>query len=276
MSADAAGNNVAAAFVPVTGFLAYAPEGTTIPTPTLGAAQPLVLDPAFVKAGLITTDGGLDWDLEPSGDPIEFWQDGYFIPSGLASATLTVKLAQYDDFIRSLIWGKTPDANGFITIDAGGTTKRYALVAGEIAKNGVHRRRVAASAGITKVKVDKNERGTLNGVEVTFTVARSALLNNEHIGEWLLNTGIAALPIVISASSTPAAQVAGGNVVITGSNFTGATGVKFGAVSSALFRIDSDTQITATMPVGSAGSAPITVINSTGTSTPALAYTRGA
>lgn len=274
MPADAAGNNVAAAFVPVTGFFGYAPAGTTIPTASLGAAIPLVLDAAFKKAGLLTEDGGFDWDLEANGDPLPFWQDGYSIPSGLATATLTAKLAQYDEVVRSLIWGKTADANGYITIDAGGTANRWALFTEEIAKNGTIRRRVAADAHITKVKVDKNKRGDINGTEVTFTVVRSSLLNNEHIGEWLIGTAATAAPVVASAASTPAAQVAGGLVTITGSNFTGATGVKFGAVSSVLFFIDSDTQIRAVMPPGSAGSAPITVINSFATSN-ALAYTRG-
>src|SRR3954471_21138244 len=105
MPADAAGNNVAAAFVPVTGFFGYAPSGTAFPTASGGAAVPLTLDPAFKKAGLLTEDGGFDWDLEADGDALTFWQDGYSIPSGLAKATLVVKLAQYDETIRSLIWG---------------------------------------------------------------------------------------------------------------------------------------------------------------------------
>lgn len=273
MPADAAGNNVAAAFVPVTGFFGYAPSGTTIPTASGGAAVPLTLDSGFKKAGLLTEDGGFDWDLEADGDALVFWQDGYSIPSGLATATLTVKLAQYDEVVRSLIWGKTADANGYITIEASGTTKRYALFTEEIAKNGTIRRRVAADSAITSVKVDKNERGSVNGVEVVFTVARSALLNNEHLGEWLIGT--AASAVATLSTALPSAAVAGSLVTITGSNFTGATGVKFGAVNSALFFIDSDTQIRAVMPPGSAGTANITVINSFGTST-ALAYTRGA
>lgn len=80
-------------------------------------------------------------------------------------------------------------------------------------------------------------------------------------------------------SALPSGVAVGGLVSITGTNFTGATDVRFGATTvGALgtgYIINSDTSITAKMPAGSAGSAPVTVINVTGTSN-ALAYTRGA
>jgi hypothetical protein len=37
-------------------------------------------------------------------------------------------------------------------------------------------------------------------------------------------------------------------VTITGTNFTGATAVRFGAINAASFTVDSDTQITAVSP----------------------------
>lgn len=78
-------------------------------------------------------------------------------------------------------------------------------------------------------------------------------------------------------SATPSAQTAGKIVTITGSNFTGATDVKFGAVSVAAlsYNIVNDNTIAAVMPAGSAGAAAVTVINGVGTSN-ALGYTRGA
>lgn len=188
MSADSLGNDVGAVGLPVSGFFGFAPAGTTFPTATLGKAKPLVLDAAFKKAGLLTTDGGFNWTMEPDGDPIEFFQDGYSIPSGLASVTLTAKLAEYSPIVRELTWGKTPDANGYITIDGGGHATRYVLFTEEIFKNGVIVRRVAADAGVTSVQQDQTTRGEVKGTEVTFTVARSALLANEHIGEWLIPT----------------------------------------------------------------------------------------
>ncbi|MER6610767.1 IPT/TIG domain-containing protein [Streptomyces sp. NPDC000927] len=57
----------------------------------------------------------------------------------------------------------------------------------------------------------------------------------------------------------------GGNqVVLTGTGFTGAGAVRFGA-ASAVFTVNSDTQITATAPPGS-GSVPVTVTTPGGTS----------
>lgn len=77
------------------------------------------------------------------------------------------------------------------------------------------------------------------------------------------------------SSATPTAAPAGDLVTITGAGFLGATGVKFGAVSAAEFVVMNGATIVAIMPAGSAGSAPVTVITSAGTSA-ALAYTRGA
>ena len=48
-------------------------------------------------------------------------------------------------------------------------------------------------------------------------------------------------------SFTPGSAGPGASVVITGSGFTGATSVTFGAAAAA-YHIDSDTQITATVP----------------------------
>uniref|UniRef100_UPI000A470A2F beta strand repeat-containing protein n=1 Tax=Nocardia shimofusensis TaxID=228596 RepID=UPI000A470A2F len=54
------------------------------------------------------------------------------------------------------------------------------------------------------------------------------------------------------ASLTPAAGAAAGGttVVLTGTGFTGATAVSFGATPATAFTVDSDTQITATAPAG--------------------------
>lgn len=185
MAADANGNDVTAVGVPVTGFLGYAPKGTTLPTPSEGADPEFTLPVAFKKAGLLTEDGGFEWTLEPDGDPIKFWQDGYSIPSGLANADCVAKLAQYDEIVRHIAWGETADANGYITIDAGGHALEFVIFTEEIFKNGVIRRRVA-EVTVKTPKVDKSERGSVNGTEITFSAKRSAALQNKHLGEWLI------------------------------------------------------------------------------------------
>lgn len=271
MAADAYGNDVSAVGVPVTGFLGYAPAGTTFPAANQGNAVPLTLDPAFAKLGLIVEDGGFEWTEEPDGDPLTFWQDGYSIPSGLANVQLVAKAAQYNEIVRKVTYGKTADANGYITIDGGGHADVYVLFSEEIFANGVIRRRVAPNAQVTGIKRDQSTRGEVNGTELTFTVNRTPLLNNQHIGEWLIPAPAQAVASITAA--TPTSQGAGQSVTITGTGFTAATGVKFGATNATLFIVDSDTQIRATLPPGSAGTANITVINAAGTSN-SQSYTR--
>ncbi len=63
---------------------------------------------------------------------------------------------------------------------------------------------------------------------------------------------------------------AGDGVIITGVNFTGTTAVKFNGVSAA-FTINSDQQITATVP-NTATTGPITVTSSAGTATSSISF----
>lgn len=71
-------------------------------------------------------------------------------------------------------------------------------------------------------------------------------------------------------SFSPASGSVGTAVIITGTKFTGASSVKFGSVSAA-FDVDSDTQITATVPAG-ASTGPIKVNAPDGTATSATDF----
>lgn len=186
MTADSFGNDITAVGIPISGSVGLAPITTPLLSPSAGKAYDLELAEAFRKLGLQTEDGGHNWTLEADGDPIVFFQDGYSIPSGLANATLVVKLAQYDALTQELLSGAEPDANGYILIDAAGHSTEYRLFTEEIFKNGVIRRRQAGKATITGVVVDQSTRGEVNGVEVTFKIDRSPDLGNKHLGEWLI------------------------------------------------------------------------------------------
>ena len=72
-------------------------------------------------------------------------------------------------------------------------------------------------------------------------------------------------PIVTGASPNNGPAHGGTTVIISGSAFTGASHVYFGA-TAASFTVNSDTQITATSPSGSGGTVNITVVTSAGTS----------
>lgn len=186
MTADAYGNDITAVAVPVTGNLGIAPKGTTLVTPTEGGASDFTIPAAFKKAGLVKDDGGPQWSWEPDGDPIQFWQDGYSIPSGKANVTLEASFAQTDDFVRSIVYGAEADANHYIIVDGGGSALEYVLFTEEVFKNGVIRRRQAAVASVQSVKEDQSKRGEVLGYDVVFEIKRSPLLANGHFGEWVI------------------------------------------------------------------------------------------
>jgi hypothetical protein len=72
-------------------------------------------------------------------------------------------------------------------------------------------------------------------------------------------------------SFLPASGPVGTNVVLTGTNFSGATKVDFKGVAATVFSIDNDAQITATVPAGAA-TGPIAVATPYGTATSAMSF----
>jgi hypothetical protein len=60
--------------------------------------------------------------------------------------------------------------------------------------------------------------------------------------------------------------VGGTSVTITGSGFTGATEVDFGGVRATTMTVDSDSEITATIPSRGSGRVHVTVVTPKGTS----------
>lgn len=72
-----------------------------------------------------------------------------------------------------------------------------------------------------------------------------------------------AIPVITALN--PSSGQVGDTVTITGSNFTGAISVGFGDISVPDMSVDSDTQITVTVPDGSSN-VPVTVITSAGSS----------
>ena len=76
-------------------------------------------------------------------------------------------------------------------------------------------------------------------------------------GGWSLNITLASL-----SSFAPGKGKVGDDAVLTGVGFTGATTVRFGGTLASTFTVDSDTQITATVPAG-ASTGPISVTTPT-------------
>ncbi|MBW7571357.1 beta strand repeat-containing protein [Caproiciproducens faecalis] len=79
-------------------------------------------------------------------------------------------------------------------------------------------------------------------------------------------------PTVTAISPTSGPVAGGTSVTITGTGFTDASAVKFGAANATAFTVNSDTQITATSPAGS-GTADVTVTAAGGTSATGFQFT---
>lgn len=127
-----------------------------------------------------------------------------------------------------------------------------------------------AYEGFATVTLERGATGNADvgswGVTLTGKGSRIKIVN-PYLGQ------VATVPTVTGA--LPSVAAVGALVTITGTQFVGATLVKFGTVSATVYQVVGGSTIVAVMPAGAAGSAAVTVTNATGISA-ALPYTRGA
>jgi hypothetical protein len=97
---------------------------------------------------------------------------------------------------------------------------------------------------------------------VHVTVTTGAGTSATSSADQFTYVGVPAIESVLPASGPSAG---GTSVTITGTNFTGATSITFGANNATSYTVDSSTQITAITPAGS-GTVEVTVITAGGTS----------
>lgn len=98
--------------------------------------------------------------------------------------------------------------------------------------------------GSTSVKVDSQGQVTLG--QNSFTLQQQ--------------------PIVSTLNQSIASTAGGSTLIITGTDFTGTTAVKFGSSDATQFTVDSDTQITAIVPAHAVGQIDVTVTSPGGQS----------
>ena len=232
---------------------------------------------------------GVDIDLTPGGAPT--WQTlRRFSDVAPSVKPITTSQASYDDF------GAPNDSKISESWDLKFSVLVNRLTSGlyapevEALKTYTEPDAIGESA-IAHIRwYDKPVAGTANPGEAyegyaTVAIDRAAT-GNADTGSWSITlTGKgkrtqianpfagwgAAAPTVTAA--TPSGAAAGALVTITGSGFATATSVKFAAVSATVYSVLGGSTIVAVMPAGSAGSAPVTVVNPTGTSA-ALPYIR--
>jgi len=83
----------------------------------------------------------------------------------------------------------------------------------------------------------------------------------------LLAAGFTPAPRVTAVSASQGPASGGTSVTITGTGFTGATQVSFGATPAAAFTVVNDNSVTATAPAAPAGTVDVTVTGPGGTDT---------
>jgi hypothetical protein len=193
--------------------------------------------------------------------------NGQACPAYFGSNPGTSMIAMGDNWLATVVPSllAQPNVTVLITWDegTGSTTPPQHVVALE------------AGAGVTSGSRDGapyNHYGLEGGLYRYFGLG--AAPNNGAAATALPIPSPAGAPPAIS-SFTPVSGSAGITVTINGSAFTGATAVKFNGVSAS-FTINSDAQLTATVPAGAA-SGPIAVDTpaGTGTSTDSFAVTAG-
>jgi plastocyanin len=81
-----------------------------------------------------------------------------------------------------------------------------------------------------------------------------------------VNVGSTTLPTITKLSPNKGPAAGGTSVTITGTNFTGATTVKFGSTNATSFKVNSATSITTASPAETAGTVNVTVATPGGTS----------
>ncbi len=146
--------------------------------------------------------------------------------------------------------GLEVDANGKAVLkNNGGPTFTVALLPGSPAID-------AGSNALIPSGVTTDQRGTGFARIVNTTVDMGAF------------EAVAAMPTI--TSFTPSSGGVGTSVTITGTSFTGATGVSFNG-TPATFAVNSATQITATVPTGTT-KGPISVTTPNGTATSASSF----
>lgn len=265
MAADSYGMDVSAVGIPLTGRIAFSPYGTTLPTGVQMYNPAFVLPAEWKNPGLLTTDGGFQYN-EARSEPIQFFQDGYEVTVGTGELTLTVKLAENSETVRQITRGKTADANGTMEIDIDGDPIRYGVYTEQVYKNGVMKRRACANAWVRSVSYDQPTRGQVDTVTLTLAIKRDAAHGNGHFRETLLPYDTTPNPYITSI--TPSGRSVGGQVLVQGYNLTPITAMTFDGVTVASGnRVEMNSgAVLVTIPAGAAGASDVIITTANGAS----------
>jgi hypothetical protein len=134
---------------------------------------------------------------------------------------------------------------------------------------------------VTQVKIgNKSAVFTIDsaGTHIAATVAQGTqtgpvqVTNADGTDTSSTNFTVTAAPVPTITSFSPTSGPVGTSVTITGTGLTGATSVKFNGTSASTFTVNSNTQMTATVPTG-AGTGKISVTTAGGTAVSSADFT---
>ena len=166
MSADTQGNDLGAVKVPTTGFAAIGPVGSALIDPEQLKAENLGLPTGFEYLGLFTQDGGPSEENE-AGDPLEFFQMGYTLPSGDDTISETLVLAEDNAAVRRLVYG-SEGADGVYAKTGAVPAGSFSYLRVTRYKNGTEMRRNGI-VHVSTIEPEQETRGEVRSVSVTFT-----------------------------------------------------------------------------------------------------------
>lgn len=141
----------------------------------------------------------------------------------------------------------------------------------------------SVSFGTVSVPLGANLTVAGNGLSLTVVAPAQTTGSNPYLiklvnsdGSTTLNSAYtykSVTPVVTSVSPANGSATGFNTVTISGSNFTGTTGVKFGTVAAVAFSVLSDSRITAVVPAGTSGAAVRVTVEGRGNSSNAVNYT---
>lgn len=228
--------------------LAAAPSYKTMSPDTPGAGWTCLGHTSKENAVALSKSGGESTTFD------SWWTAALAVMYSSTNWAITVGALQIDTGVLDLAFNGTLDTDGGYIVPAAVEAVDRALFV--LALQGTKR----MGLYLPKVSVTLGDAPSFDPSKL-FEVPLSAavLAEDTTLMKWYHPALEAGLAAVIASASPATTAAAGATVTITGTNFTGVDSVKFGAAEDSTATVDSDTQITATMPTGTAGSAAITV-----------------
>ena len=232
-------------------------NGSFTPTAT-GTPTPTITEQGTLPNGVSFSGGALHGTPTQSGTfPITFTATNGIGNPDVQDFTLTVNAAAGAPTVTGVAPGSGPPTGGTsVALTGTNFTGATAVHFGTAVGTGL----VVNSATSISITSPAGTSGATVNVTVTTPAGTSATNPND---EFTYGSG----PSVASVSPDAGVPAGGTPVSVTGSNFTGATAVDFGATPGTSLVVNSATSISITSPAGTSGTTvDVTVVTPNGTS----------